>query len=159
MEIFFVDSLKGWGAGYEIIYITDGGRNWERQYAPIDSNIVLWKVSFVDSLYGWAVGCVDSEHGWEDGVIIHTTDGGENWYRQNPYISVNLWGIDFVKYKGWVVGDSGTILYTSDGGENWVKQNSRTLNHLGSVDAVDSVNVWVCGGGGTILHTTSGGGQ
>ncbi len=69
-------------------------------------------VSFSDSLHGWAVG--------NDGIILHTTNGGNNW---SPQVSTNLNSLRSVSFcdtmNGWTVGDKGTILATSNGGKSW----------------------------------------
>ncbi|MEJ5263207.1 MAG: YCF48-related protein, partial [Ignavibacterium sp.] len=46
---------------------------WVKINSPTTN--VLRKIVFADSLNGWACGL--------NGTIIHTSDGGENWFVQN----------------------------------------------------------------------------
>ena len=49
---------------------------WKALASPTSRN--LNKVCFIDSLEGWVAG--------DTGTILHTSDGGNNWTRQNPGI-------------------------------------------------------------------------
>jgi photosystem II stability/assembly factor-like uncharacterized protein len=55
-----------------IVVSTDSGATWKQSPVPVSSD--LTSVFFVDEKEGWAVG--------HDGVILHTSDGGENWELQ-----------------------------------------------------------------------------
>jgi hypothetical protein len=75
----------------------------------------LFDVSFPTAGEGWACGR------W--GAVIHTTDGGRTWARQDSNTDYTLSSISFVDAKnGWAVGDRGTILHTRDGGATWQQQ-------------------------------------
>lgn len=84
-SVYFVDKLHGWAVTYAytpyrqggIIYTSDGGSSWIDQYS-IDGT-VLHSIYFVDTTTGWAVG--------SNGLVLNTTDGGQNWSRQiiTPY--------------------------------------------------------------------------
>ena len=55
-----------------------------------------------DSQIGWAVG--------DDGLILHTRNGGETWTRLNSNTSEALMSVTFANgSSGWVVGTNGTI--------------------------------------------------
>ena len=83
---------------------------WVLQNSPINSD--LYDVSFVDSLHGWIAG--------NNGLILHTSNGGNNWYPQTSTVSNSLQSISFCDtMHGWAVGSKGTVLTTSDGGEIW----------------------------------------
>ena len=82
-----------------------------------ESHDTLFAVSFPTEKDGWACG--------RFGTIMHTSDGGQTWSRQNSGTTFTLSGICFTDAKnGWAVGNAGTILHTSDGGETWEKQKS-----------------------------------
>jgi len=56
----------------------------------------------------------------DEGVILRSGDGGNNWVLQNSGVMENLYGVSYYGYNIiLVVGTSGTILYTSNSGSNW----------------------------------------
>jgi photosystem II stability/assembly factor-like uncharacterized protein len=55
-----------------IVVSSDGGATWKQSPVPVSSD--LTSVFFVDDTSGWAVG--------HDGVILHTSDGGDRWELQ-----------------------------------------------------------------------------
>jgi len=138
--------------------------DWEVKDVPVSDT--LYGVHFVDANNGWAVG--------ENGAIIHTSDGGEEWQKQDAPISdLILYDVYFVDaQKGWAVGgvvagmaapDKNTkpnrqatndintfyvIIHTEDGGETWtVQKNDEALSVLKSVCFVDADNGWAVGSG------------
>ncbi|MFH0726495.1 MAG: YCF48-related protein [Pseudomonadota bacterium] len=45
------------------------------------------------------------------GAIVHSSDGGKTWIRQQAGTATSLTGVSFVNDKeGWAVGDAGKIL-------------------------------------------------
>ncbi|MFN3873081.1 MAG: YCF48-related protein [Ignavibacterium sp.] len=90
---------------------------WIKINSP--TNNTLRKIVFTDSLNGWACGL--------NGTIIHTSDGGENWYVQNTNTTNPIIDIYFLdNLTGWALSwevnnpPYGTyLLKTSDGGLNW----------------------------------------
>jgi photosystem II stability/assembly factor-like uncharacterized protein len=109
----------------------------------------LYSVFFTDSNTGWTVG--------GNGIILRTTDGGNNWTSQNSGTTNSLYSVYFVDSdNGWVVGGVGKILNTTNGGDNWISQSSGTTSDLHSVYFTDLNTGWVVGGNGTILKTTDG---
>jgi photosystem II stability/assembly factor-like uncharacterized protein len=92
---------------------------WLSSYTPTNTN--LKSVMFLDSLNGWACG--------DSGIIIHTSNGGQNWEIQNTKSKAYLHNIFFLnKRLGWALGWNiynpqppyGTYyLKTTDGGVNW----------------------------------------
>lgn len=114
-----------------------------------------------DDAVGWTIGTYENEHGDSHGIIFHTTDGGEQWEKQNPD------GTEFSPSAAsaadernvWIVGSDadakGVILRTTDGGKTWERQEYTV--DLTGVYAVDEKIVWVVGFEGTILYTIDGG--
>jgi photosystem II stability/assembly factor-like uncharacterized protein len=131
------------------VTITVSGASWELQ-APRSSGLnseTLESLCMISALEGWASG--------QQGLIVHTTDGGLNWSRQISGITDSVWGISFSDaLHGVAVGN--TILYTANGGQTW-QQGTGILGTLYDVDMVDQNNAWASGGGGTIARTTNGG--
>ena len=108
-------------------------------------------IDFVDPNNGWAVGI--------SGTILHTTDGGQNWFSQINGTSELFHAVDFIDLNnGWVTGRNGTLLRTTDGGNNWYQQTTRTWYDVSSVCFLDVNNGWVSGDYGLIMATNNGGG-
>jgi photosystem II stability/assembly factor-like uncharacterized protein len=106
----------------------------------------LHSVQFVDSLEGWAVG--------DEGVILHTIDGGSTWEPQKSGVLASLWKVQFINpYSGWIVGSQmdisgqsvGILLTTSDGGLNWQSTSSSTHPGLHSL-AIQSDGAFLVAG-------------
>ncbi len=99
----------------------------------------LHDVFFLDAQTGWVVG--------DRGVILHTSDGGQNWMPQPTPTDVSLYGIHFVDAQnGWAVGGSGVprtsrgrgvVLRTDNGGQTWFPEAIRTLPVLRTVRFFD----------------------
>ena len=85
----------------------------------------LFDVSFPTESEGWACGR------W--GTVLHTSDGGKTWYRQETNTDKTLASIYFIDTRnGWCVGNSGTIIRTKDGGENWYRQKAPLVTFEGT---------------------------
>lgn len=74
------DRIVAVGGRGHIIYSDDFGLSWTQASVPV--SVLLTALSFVDEKHGWAVG--------HSGVILHTSDGGENWHKQFDGDSANL---------------------------------------------------------------------
>lgn len=160
-NIWFIDEKRGWAVGEAadkkidggIIYATqDGGNTWSLQYAGGDDESSLYEIRFADALNGWAVG---------NEIILHTSDGGKTWQKQNVPKATYFFGVDVLNAKeAWVVGSYGVILHTIDGGNSWiqVKLPSDYEDHwLNSVKFVNANNGWIAGNNGAIFFTNDGG--
>jgi len=95
------------------------GAQWHWQN-PLPQGNNLRGASFVDANTGTIVG--------DAGIILQTTNGGEQWNSQ-PTVTFNyLYGVSFTDANtGTAVGyenPDGMILRTTDGGNSWVRQNS-----------------------------------
>jgi photosystem II stability/assembly factor-like uncharacterized protein len=110
----------------------------------------LFSVNFPNDRDGWACGR------W--GTVIHTTDGGKTWTRQNTGTNSTLMSIMFVdKERGWAVGDTGTILHTSNGGRTWEQQKSPVAYYLMGVFFITPLKGWIVTERTHILQTSDGG--
>lgn len=138
---------------YGVIYDTGTGGKTTKDWQLLESGVgdtLLCEAAFITRNVGWVVGT--------KGTIIHTTDGGKTWIKQESGTEKNIFSVSFADAKnGWVAGEYGTLLHTSDGGEHWESQTKEIDKMLNGVCFVDARNGWVVGEFGTILHTTDGG--
>ncbi|MEM8564765.1 MAG: YCF48-related protein [Pseudomonadota bacterium] len=75
------------------IIFSDDGENWTQANVPVRSTLL--DVFFVNDQLGWAVG--------HEGVILHSSDGGQNWDLQ---------------YDGLRYGEEGLVYYEQLAAEN-----------------------------------------
>jgi photosystem II stability/assembly factor-like uncharacterized protein len=103
---------------------------------------------------GWIVG--------DDGLILKTTNGGENWGEQNSHTTCNLKGVSAVDADtAWVAGDCGEVLVTRDGGANWIHSASAQYESaslgLKAISAIDGQRATAVGDEGRVITTLDGG--
>jgi photosystem II stability/assembly factor-like uncharacterized protein len=126
--------------------------------------MALYRVQFVDDQTGWISG--------QMGLILHTSDGGETWQKQESGTDVSLFSLFFLdKSRGWAVGDRAVYLKTTSGGESWeVNHIEPSLEGISEdvalavvdpiiydIHFVDAQTGWMAGEFGMIYHTTDGG--
>jgi photosystem II stability/assembly factor-like uncharacterized protein len=119
-DIYFIDEFTGWmdGGQYgQVLKTKDGGETWESGITHVGNiDYAVWDLFMIDNLTGVAVGI--------DGLLIHTFDGGENWYPIETNTKNSLRSVFFKdKNTGWVAGNSGTIIKISDEGLLGVTKN------------------------------------
>jgi len=92
------------------------------------------------------------------GLIMQSTDSGENWVRQDqgpvPEWLTSVFFKD--ESQGWITGSEGSILTTQDGGRTW-KRNELKDAHLTDILFVDTSVGVACGLDGMIFRTDNGG--
>jgi photosystem II stability/assembly factor-like uncharacterized protein len=126
---------------------------WEKISSPTEK--FLRHVFFVDNQTGWCAG--------EQGIIIHTTDGGMSWAEQNSMVNSFIVSIFFLdENMGWALTlreappFGTTILRTTNGGDDWAVENYPDDNvFLNTIVYFDSANGLL--GGSKIVRTTDGG--
>lgn len=153
-SVFFLNELKGWAIGSGgIIGTTNGGIDWYLKVSGL--NRAFYSIFFIDDNVGWVAG-----GGYiGDGIILKTTDGGENWVQQaaSQYL-LSLKDLHFIDYDyGWAVGSVGTIIKTTDGGSTWIKQGGVSNSLLTSVYFTNQNTGWAVGYWGYCFKTTNGG--
>ncbi|MBV1932712.1 MAG: hypothetical protein KUG71_13470 [Porticoccaceae bacterium] len=109
---------------YGSVVYSDDAKTWTQGNSP--TQVLLTNVFFIDDQLGWA--------GAHDTLILHTTDGGENWAIQyeDPIpggdIPKPILDILFTdKNTGYAVGAYGLLLKTADGGKNWESVDTLAL--------------------------------
>jgi photosystem II stability/assembly factor-like uncharacterized protein len=122
---------------------------WYQQNSGTYDN--LSSVHFEDANIGWAVSY--------GGALLHTSDGGNNWYTQAD-LGAESRSVFFTSpTNGWVVGWAipigGFIKHTTDGGNNWSIQAG--FAGVTSIFFTSTTTGWVVGDNGIILSTTDGG--
>jgi photosystem II stability/assembly factor-like uncharacterized protein len=179
-DVFFTDQNNGWltGPNSEIRHTTNGGMDWTIQTAP-DTGLAFNSVYFSNPNEGWIVGgSYDTLTGQAiDGVIVHTTDGGDNWTTQVSDAPLQLWDVHFIdNLNGWACGykdtlSPGVFLHTTDGGTNWTETMAPSVSMgsygLYAIDFPEPTIGFAVGGGnrsgwsgsyfGAFLKTTDGG--
>jgi photosystem II stability/assembly factor-like uncharacterized protein len=126
---------------------------WIQKTSPTAKS--LTRIQFVDTLHGWASG--------DSGIVIHTTNSGQNWVIQNTGFSGSIEDLYFVNRNlGWAVGNdvyfSGTkILKTTNGGLNWqISVYPDTSIVFSAIYFLDSLSGFLSGFTGQIYKTTNG---
>jgi len=110
----------------------DGGLTWDPAFVPDGVRGELRGLFFLDEDDGWAVG--------DDGVILRTTNQGQNWIWLNEgdpiltpdpnsfaycqgvpaAIPAGLWDIHMINAdEGWAVGNDGALAWTDNGWQSW----------------------------------------
>jgi photosystem II stability/assembly factor-like uncharacterized protein len=128
----------------------DGGAVWQ---VPVNYNGVssLNDIDFADAQNGWAVG----ENSSSKGLILHTSNGGTQWYVQGP---ASLNPLPIVRAVcavspsvAWFACEGGYVLHTLDAGASWYVERPTTQDVLG-ISFVTADTGWAVGGGGAILR-------
>jgi photosystem II stability/assembly factor-like uncharacterized protein len=152
------DNLHGWVVAIDtvlILYTTDGGITWAPQAAPPDTfGRKFWDVTCYDGTRAWTTG----KHNLKAGEILHTSDGGNYWYRQEAGFSKYGTRVEFLNQSiGWSVGGDGALARTTDGGVHWerVFTDWWQAEYYG-VSFVNQWDGWICAGWPDSLDTGQG---
>lgn len=130
---------------------------WPISVLTADFNLVvssgttehLQGVCMTSDLRGYAVG--------NNGEVVVTTDGGNNWSHMPTGFFTSLKAITFVNANtGYAVGNSGLVLKTTNAGANWTSSTPAS-NLLRAVCFVDANTGYVVGDFATVYKTTNGG--
>lgn len=118
------------------------GQGWLKQQSNTDSH--LRSVYFVNSKIGFAVG--------QNGIILKTTDGGNQWVAKPSVTSQYLVSVCFVDSLTGFTISSDELYKTNDGGDNWFFQER--MNILKEIHFVGQDTGFVMGSRGKMLVTT-----
>jgi photosystem II stability/assembly factor-like uncharacterized protein len=140
------------GSGGTIINSTwNVGSNWS-SWTAVPSGTVqdLYSIDFYS--YGGNVnpyGCIAGNNG----IILRTTNFGDNWSIINAGITNKLNCVRFVDtVRCWITGSNGLIMKSTNRGLNWVIIPGGTTSDLKFFSGTYS-NYYICGSGGTILRS------
>lgn len=122
-EVLLTNGPQGWaiGDGALVFRTQDAGHSWQLPPTELPPD--------AHELFDWQAMTAVGQHVWITGKpgtrVVHTQDGGRNWYWFNTEQNLPLHGLHFVDQQhGWAVGALGTILKTIDGGRTWQRQHS-----------------------------------
>ncbi len=94
--------------------------DWTAQNSGV--TVLLNDVFFADNQTGWAVG--------DDGIIVNTTNGGQNWLPQVSGTTEQLRAVFFIDANtGWAVGGTlnKTMIKTTNGGSDWQVASANSI--------------------------------
>jgi photosystem II stability/assembly factor-like uncharacterized protein len=120
---------------------------------PIDLTEVrqnLFATCFATDRDGWMVG--------ELGRIIHTSDGGKTWSRQDAGTKRPFLAMSCLDPKtAWIAGKEGIVYGTKDGGETWTQLQTGSTRHVFGIEFPTPERGHAVGDFGTMVHTEDGG--
>ncbi len=148
-----------------VVSTSDSGESWQLHKGVNQVEIGTSGIYFLDEQRGWIAGWRGKERGISsgvqfvkyltDGMVAHTTDGGQTWTRVDADTGKFLWDVTFIDaQEGWAVGSSGQTMHTTDGGLTWSQEPSATTSTLRSITFSDPNTAWAVGENGTILKLT-----
>ena len=131
-----------------IVFNIIGFSQWAEQN-PRVSSVIFNSITFSNQTNGIIVG--------SKGIILHTSNAGENWDSIYSPTSLDLEKVFFIDdLNGWVVGDSGLVLKTTNGGSDWIELSNNINEKLYSVYFESPLLGWAVGK--NIIYVTSDGG-
>jgi photosystem II stability/assembly factor-like uncharacterized protein len=98
---------------------------------------------------GWAVG--------DNGTILKTIDGGNNWVTVNTPVNINFRKVQFSNLEiGYAIAEKGIIIKTLDGGNSWFTLETPVTDNLNDLYVLDGQNICIVGDNGTVLLAIDG---
>lgn len=176
-SVWFVDTQNGWALTIDrdILRTTDGGLSWSvqrkagkiriklignRRDPEIEEPEQIDRVHFIDMNHGWAWGGGRRDDYTEQpGILLATTDGGQNW-NSVPYpFEADVWSIFFLDADhAWASTRDGKFHHSDDGGINWSAINAKLPEDVFvSIFFIDRDLGWVVGRSGRLARTEDGG--
>ncbi len=168
-KVFFADSLHGWicGDSAYILYTSDGGGNWIKQYS--NTQDFINDIFFLNINTGWAT-IWRSIGAQVRSLIFLTTNSGINWTQiLFPDTTTVLSSIYFLNqntgFAGCFYSQSKIIQKTTDGGYSWNSVNMDTIFisnfPVRTMKFINAMTGFAAGGfydmGGVVWKTTNGG--
>lgn len=128
--------------------------SWIRVLSPVNST--LRNCIMTDEFNAWAAG--------DNGVIIHSSDGGNSFVVQNSPVNYYINDIFFINNRlGWIVSNEfipggSTIIKTTNGGVNWIAERFfDTTKIFRTIYFLDSLTGFLGGFGGALYKTSDAG--
>ncbi|MFL6257378.1 MAG: YCF48-related protein [Pyrinomonadaceae bacterium] len=147
-RINFCDPDVGWASGPNVIIRTvDGGETWQVKYLN-NGAVRVADVVCINANSSYAVG--------DNGVILTTNNGGDDWINQESGTKANLLRVRSFDTTLWLLANDATVLHMPTGGRGIQLQK---LDFYGTVRDIYFKNSdgWIVGTKGTIFHTDNGG--
>lgn len=132
---------------------------WSRQNTIFSEN--LREIFFTDSVYGWIAG--------DSGIIIHTSNGGNNWVIQSREINDYILDLCFVsRNTGWAaawrydgIAQYSVIYHTTNSGLNWTQRlyadTTYLINSIYFLNETKGFMGCINNGNGVLYYTTNSG--
>jgi photosystem II stability/assembly factor-like uncharacterized protein len=106
----------------------------------------------------WCISADTVYIGGNNGLIIKTVNGGQNWVTLQTNDSIQFWGLQFVNsYTGYAAGSYGHILKTTNAGTNWTLNYIIPAQNLLSYIFFRNENIGYISGSAIIIKTTNAG--
>ena len=166
-DAFILDEYHSWVAlkSGGVLSTADSGESWQQHRGVNQVEIGTSGIHFLDERRGWIAGWRGKERGvasgvqfvkyLTDGMVVHTTDGGQAWTRVDADTGKFLWDVAFVDaQEGWAVGSSGQTMHSTDGGRTWSLEPAVTDSTLRAIVFSGPDTAWAVGENGTILKLT-----
>lgn len=155
-KIRFLNSELGYctsslynGSTMNIYKTTNGGLSFTPQNSGYAS-MRFMDIFIRDEQTVWICG--------NEGLILHTRDGGLKWETQNSGTREQIWGIAFTDdLHGHACGANGLLLRTADGGKTWEQRPSGINNLFYSIYFIDGQKGFASGS--NVLMRTDDGGE
>ncbi|HET8838434.1 MAG TPA: YCF48-related protein, partial [Flavobacteriaceae bacterium] len=90
----------------------------------------LFSIAMISLNNIWIVG--------HHGMVLHSTDGGNNWVMNNTLSSEQLNSIAFKDNRGYIAGNNGTLLQSNDYGNTWQPVSLSIIDDLFSLSMTES---------------------
>ncbi|MCC6864756.1 MAG: T9SS type A sorting domain-containing protein [Ignavibacteria bacterium] len=121
---------------------------WIQQTSGV--SVDLYGVQILNNNTGWVCG--------QAGVLLKTTNNGNNWVIFNSGTTQTLSDIQFINENtGWISARiGGKVFKTTNGGVNWVTQ-LQTVQSITAIQFINSNTGWACDLGGNVFRTINGG--
>lgn len=157
LDLSFTSKRAGWMIADGLLYhSSDAGTSWQN-VRSIEPGSGLKTLCFISDRVGWVGG--------RNGRLMHTTNGGSSWRKQNIEGDFTIEQVRFVnRDKGWAIAkdisppETRTILLlTSDGGTTWRKAPDSDDQQFRSVIFVDPSLGWGINSEGDIVQSMDGG--
>ena len=133
---------------------------WNKQTVPVSlGNKTINGIKFTDSLNGWAcTGNLSNPTAQDTGFILHTTNGGTNWFVQYYNTTIQLytaigWANNMVGYTAGysfaIPNNTQILIKTTNSGINWFSIPIPYNQGISQFFFINPDTVWEVSGGGS----------